>query len=114
MVRSTERLYQVTAVPTKMLKKNPNRYSWDITNTGGAQIWYMRGARGKDMAIAGEALGIPIANNAADGYDYHDAIEEVYVIAAAANNVIVSETVLDSEEAQELYGTRRVPKRGRG
>lgn len=114
MVRSGERMYTVQAVPNKILDRNPRRYSWDITNIGGAVIYYKRGEGGRDLGAAGEAQGIPIANNAADGYDYHDSTDEVWVIAAAANNVIVSETVLDNDEAEALYGSRSVAKAGRG
>jgi len=91
---SSERAFTVQAFAQKVLRRDERRFSWDITNNSGAQIWFMRGPRGRDMAIAGEAVGIPIANAAADGYDEEDAIEEVWVIAAAAAIVMVSETKL--------------------
>lgn len=90
---SSERAFTVLAVPQKVISRNDNRFSWDITNDSGATVWFMRGPRGRDMAIAGEAVGIPIVTTAADGYDEEDAIEEVWVIAAAAAVVVISETM---------------------
>lgn len=92
MAWSSDRAFTVQAVPQKILSRDAKRYSWDITNDSGATIHYMRGQRGRDMAVAGEAVGIPIVNGASDGYDEEDALEEVWVIAAAAAIVVVSET----------------------
>lgn len=89
---SSERAFRVEAFAQKALSRDERRYSWDITNDSGATVHYMRGPRGRDMAIAGEAVGVPIVTGAADGYDEEDAIEEVWVIAAAAVDVVVGET----------------------
>jgi len=89
---SSERAFTVQAFAQKVLGRDERRYSWDITNDSGATVWYMRGPRGRDMAIAGEAVGVPIVNGAADGYDEEDAIEEVWVVAAATAIVVIGET----------------------
>ena len=91
---STERVFQITTVPQKILSRSDRRYSWDITNIAAATIYYMRGPRGRDIAAAGEAQGVPIVAGAADGYDEEDACDEVWVIAGAVLNVIIGETYL--------------------
>jgi len=92
MSYSLERAFTVEAFAQKLLGRDERRYSWDITNDSGATIHYMRGQRGRDMAIAGENVGVPIVTGAADGYDEEDAMEEVWVVAAATAIVVVGET----------------------
>lgn len=107
---STERAFTVEAFPQKLLGRDERRYSWDITNDGGATVYYMRGERGRDMAIAGENVGIPILTGAADGYDEEDAITEVWIVAAATNIVVIGETKIPVAWPEYRYGvggTRR-------
>lgn len=68
------------------------------------------------MAVAGEAVGIPIPNGAADGYDEEDAIAEVWVMAAALNDIIIGETHIDRPWPEYRYGagTGRRPTGRRG
>jgi len=87
-------MFTVRTVAQKILQKSDRRYSWDITNTSANTIYYMRGPRGRDIAAAGEAQGVPIAAGAADGYDEEDACDEVWVVAAALSDVIVGESML--------------------
>lgn len=101
---SVERAFTVTLVPQKLLGRNERRYSWDITNDGGATIHYMRGPRGRDMAVAGEAVGIPVITGAADGYDEEDAIAEVWVVAAAVNIIVIGETHIPLPWPEYRYG----------
>jgi len=102
---STERAFTVEAFPQKMLGRDERRYSWDITNNSGATIYYMRGPRGRDMAVAGEAVGIPIPNGAADGYDEEDAITEVWVVAAAVAIIMIGETKIPVPWPEYRYGS---------
>ncbi|MBA7571555.1 hypothetical protein ES708_13320 [subsurface metagenome] len=102
---STERAFTVQAFSQKLLGRSDRRYSWDITNDSGATIWYMRGPRGRDMAIAGEAVGIPIVTTAADGYDEEDAIAEVWVIAAAPAIIVIGETKIPVPWPEYRYGS---------
>lgn len=97
-------MFTVRAFAQKILKKSDRRYSWDITNIGAAPIYYMRGSRGRDIAVAGEAQGVPVNANAADGYDEEDAIAEVWVIAAANVNVILGETHIAQPWPEYRYG----------
>lgn len=114
MAKSVDRVVQVRTEPTKILARNPKRFSWDITNIGAGIVYYMRGKRGRDVAAAGEAQGVPIAANAADGYDEEDAIDEVWVIAAAAQNVILHQTLMTRTwEEIRLGGSRRGSSSGR-
>ena len=89
---STDRVFRVLAIPQKILRRDPRRYSWDITNIAANTVYYMRGPRGRDIAVAGEAQGIPIAANAADGYDEEDATAEVWIIGTAGDVIIIGET----------------------
>lgn len=104
MAYSLDRAFTVQAFPQKVLREDSRRYAWDITNNSGNTIYYMRGPRGRDMAVAGEAVGVPIANGAADGYDEEDAIAEVWVIAAAASIIVVGETHIPVPWPEYRYG----------
>jgi len=99
-VYSLDRVFQVLAVPGKILPRSERRFSWDVTNIGAGIVYYMRGIRGRDLAIAGEAQGVPIAVGATDGYDEEDAIDEVWIIAAAAQDVIVHTTLMTKTWAE--------------
>ena len=114
MSYSLERVFHVLTTPLRILDRNPRRFSWDITNIGDGTVYYLRGTRGRDVAVAGEAQGVPIAANATDGYDEEDAIDEVWVIAAAAQDVIVHQTVMSRTWEQiRLGGSRRGVSPGR-
>ena len=91
---STERIFRVLAIPQKLLGRNDRRYSWDITNVATNTVYYMRGPRGRDMAAAGEAQGVPIAASAADGYDEEDSCDEVWLIGTLGDVIIIGETYL--------------------
>lgn len=101
---STERAFTVEAFPQKLLGRDERRYSWDITNDGGATIHYMRGPRGRDMAIVGENVGIPVLTGAADGYDEEDSTAEVWVIAAATTIIVIGETHIPVPWPEYRYG----------
>jgi len=94
MPYSIERRITVTTTPRKVLGYNKNRYSWDITNISAQTVYYQRGVRGRDIATTGEAQGIPIDPNAVDGMDEEDAVDEVWVIAPATVDIMLSETLL--------------------
>ena len=113
-VYSLDRVFHVLATPSKILPRNEARFSWDITNIGAGIVYYMRGARGRDVAIAGEAQGVPIAVGATDGYDEEDAIDEVWIIAAAAQNVIIHTTLMTKTwaEIRGLEGSSSHSHRG--
>lgn len=106
---SSERMFTVRAQPQKILPRALHRYSWDITNIGAATIYYMRGPRGRDVGVAGESQGVPIAANAADGYDEQDAVDEVWVVAAANVNVIVHTTMMAAPKEGNSGPSRRQP-----
>jgi len=98
--------------PIKLLERDENRYSWDITNVGAGIVYYMRGQRGRQVAIAGEAQGVPVAANATDGYDERDAIDEVWIIAVAAQNVILHVTYDPGwYERERTGGARAIGRR---
>lgn len=104
--RSVDRVVNVLTTPTKCLTRDESRFSWDITNIGAATMFYMRGPRGRDIAVAGEASGVPIAANATDGYDEEDAIAEVWVICTVAQDVIVHQTTMAKTWDQIRSGRR--------
>lgn len=92
MAYSTERVFRVLPTPQKILRRDDRRYSWDITNIAANTVYYMRGQRGRDMAAAGEAAGVPITSGAADGYDEEDACDEVWILGTLGDTIIVHET----------------------
>ena len=106
MSESMDRVYNVLTTPTKMLVRNERRFSWDITNIGAQTVFYMRGIRGREVAIAGEASGVPIAANATDGYDELDAVDEVWVICSVAQDIVVHQTVAPKPIEELMYGSK--------
>ena len=113
MSYSLERVYHVLMTPTKMLVRSEDRFSWDITNIGAQPVFYMRGVRGRDMAITGENQGVPIAANATDGYDEEDAIDEVWVICSVAQDIMVHQTMVPGLRLERVGGRHRAVGRRR-
>lgn len=100
-------MVHVLTTPLRILDRSERRFSWDITNIGAAIVYYMRGPRGRQVAVAGEAQGVPIAVGATDGYDEEDAIAEVWIICTAAQDIIVHQTTMSRtwEEVRGLQGS---------
>lgn len=94
-IRSLQHVVTIdTTTPIKAYEHNRDRWAWHIENRSGDTLRYAKGRVGKAVSTSGETEGVPIANGAADGFDEFEAIDEVWIIGAAAGSVILHETLI--------------------
>lgn len=92
MSNSVDLYIPVETTPKRILQKNSQRWSWQITNTSAAIVYYLRGRRGQNVAASGANQGVSIGIGDSDGYDDLDAEDEVWIIGASAVDVILGVT----------------------
>lgn len=86
---------RITTAPTRVLQFNANRSSYYIINQDPAVAVFVASgtSNGPHVAVAGNHVGYRLGPNGGDIYDDDD-IDEVWMVAAAVNNlVIVTEKV---------------------
>lgn len=89
MTVSQDLYIQVSTTPKRILKKDPKRQAWHITNIGSVTVYYLRGETGNKVSISGDTVGIPIIAANFDGYQEFESQDELWVAAASLTPIIL-------------------------